>query len=102
MGSSRLWAVPYSMVASDLGGTLDKLRVKGQTTSMDSALFEVKNNTGQTVFAVYNEGVRVFVDDGIAKGAKGGFAIGGFGTDKGVSQEYLRVTKDSTRVYVNP
>jgi hypothetical protein len=31
------------------------------------ALFEVKNRTGQTVFAVYNEGVRVYVDDGSAK-----------------------------------
>lgn len=100
MGSAKLWTVPYSMVAGDLGGSLNKLRVKGKTTSPDSALFEVKNNTGQTVFAVYNEGVRVYVDNGVAKGAKGGFAIGGFGTAKALSQEYFRVTSDSTRLYV--
>ena len=89
MGSSRLWAVPYSMVAGDLNDTLKKLIVKGQTDIMDEALFEVKNKTGQTVFAVYNEGVRVYVDDG-SKGKKAGFAIGGFNKVKdGINQDYL-------------
>jgi len=103
MGSSRLWSVPYSQISGGLSGSLNKLTVKGDFVSADSTLFEVKNNNGQTIFAVYPEGVRIFVDDGIAKGAtKGGFAIGGFGTTKSPSQEYLRVTRDSTRVYVNP
>jgi trimeric autotransporter adhesin len=103
MGSAKLWSVPYSLVSGTLAGSLNKLSVKGNAVSMDSALFEVKNNTGQTVFAVYNEGVRIYVDDGIAKGAtKGGFAIGGFETVKAPSQEFFRVTRDSTRVYVNP
>jgi hypothetical protein len=102
MGSSRLWTVPYSMIAGDIGGTIDKLKVKGTTASLDSALFEVKNNNGQIIFAVYNEGVRIYVDDG-AKGAKGGFAIGGFGTEKGVtSQKYLFVSADSIRAYIGP
>ena len=68
---------------------------------MDEALFEVKNKSGQTVFAVYNEGVRVYVDDGAAKGSKGGFAIGGFGTEKGVSQQYFIVNPDLIRMYVD-
>jgi hypothetical protein len=102
MGQSKLWSVPYAMVSGDLAGPVKKLAVTGQTIS-DTVLFEVKNNTGQTIFAVYNEGVRIYVDDGIAKGStKGGFAIGGFGSAKAPSQEYLRVTRDSTRVYVNP
>ncbi len=102
MGSSRLWSVPYSQISGGLYGSINKLTVKGDVISTDSTLFEVKNNTGQTIFAVYPEGVRIFVDDGIAKGVKGGFAIGGFGTAKAASQEYFRVTRDSTRVYVNP
>jgi hypothetical protein len=101
MGTTQLWSVPYSITANDLSGPVKKLGITGTTLDLQEALFEVKNNTGQTVFAVYNEGVRVFVDDG-AKGSKGGFAIGGFGSAKAPSQEYLRVTKDSTRVYVNP
>jgi hypothetical protein len=101
MGTTQLWAVPYSMLAKDLEGPLKKLGVNGTTTNLDEALFEVKNNIGQTIFAVYNEGVRVYVDDG-AKGAKGGFAIGGFGTAKAPSQEYFRITRDSARIYVAP
>jgi Chaperone of endosialidase len=99
MGSSRLWAVPYSMVAGELVGSLDKLEVAGKTTSFEEALFEVKNKDGQTVFAVYNEGVRIYVDNG-AKTAKGGFAIGGFGTTKAPSQEYFVVNADSIRAYI--
>lgn len=72
MGTSALWSVPYSMVAGGLNDTLDKLVVKGGTADMGEALFEVKNKDGKTVFAVYNEGVRVYIDDGIAgKGPKG-------------------------------
>jgi hypothetical protein len=100
MGASQLWTVPYSMVSGNLRGTVNKLQVKGSTANMEEALFEVKNKDGQTIFAVYNEGVRVYVSDGDAKGIKGGFAIGGFNMAKGVG-EYFRVTKDSTRVYLN-
>jgi hypothetical protein len=100
MGSAKLWTVPYSMVSQSVSG-LKKLSVTGATTDMEEALFEVKNNLNQTVFAVYNEGVRVSVGDGNpnSKGTKGGFAIGGFGS-KTDGQEYLRVTPDSTRMYI--
>ena len=78
MGTTKLLSVPYSLLAKEVG-SISKLKVKGTETSMDSALFEVRNKTGQIVFAVYNEGVRIYVDNGLAKGStKGGFAIGGF------------------------
>ncbi|MGQ9619534.1 MAG: hypothetical protein ACUVTX_00935, partial [Bacteroidales bacterium] len=101
MGSSRLLSVPYAFVAQGIAG-LDKLIISGKTGNMEEALFEVKNLEGETVFAVYNEGVRINVGDG-NKGVKGGFAIGGFDVSKDEPQEYLRVTSDSTRIYVkNP
>jgi uncharacterized protein YneR len=100
MGTTKLWTVPYSMAAEELTGSLDKLLVTGKTTSMEEPLFEVKNNMGQTIFAVYNEGVRIYVSDGGTKGIKGGFAIGGFDMNKGVG-EYLRVSRDSIRLYLN-
>ena len=100
MGVSRLWSVPYSSIAEGLGGPVKKLAVKGVTTSPDDALFEVKNKDGQIVFAVYNEGVRVYVSDG-AKALKGGFAVGGFGTDKAESTKYMFVGKDSVRIYLD-
>jgi hypothetical protein len=100
MGTSQLMTVPYSMTAGDIVGTVDKLAVKGTTSALDEALFEVKNKNGQTIFAVYNEGVRIYVDDG-AKGPKGGFAVGGFDMTKATKQEYLVVSDDSVRIYVD-
>ncbi|HKL67445.1 MAG TPA: hypothetical protein VJ877_06095, partial [Bacteroidales bacterium] len=57
-----------------------KLGVETESTWSDEVpLFEVKNSDGTPVFAVYNNGVRILVEDDPAKkGAKGGFAIGGF------------------------
>ncbi len=77
-----------------------KMLIKGTEASADSALFRIVNKNGQTVFAVYNEGVRIYVDDG-AKGAKGGFAIGGFGSEKAPSQNLFVVNPDSIRAYIN-
>jgi hypothetical protein len=100
MGTSQLLAVPYAMTSGDIAGTIDKLAVKGTTSGLEEALFEVKNKDGQTVFAVYNEGVRIYVSNG-AKAVKGGFAVGGFGTDKAESTKYLFVGKDSVRIYLD-
>jgi hypothetical protein len=100
MGSSRLWSVPYAMIANDLQGSVKKLSVVGETSALDEALFVVKNKNGQIIFAVYNEGVRIYVDDG-AKGTKGGFAVGGFDMTKLTKREYLVVTDDSIRMYID-
>ncbi|MCX6334222.1 MAG: fibrobacter succinogenes major paralogous domain-containing protein [Bacteroidia bacterium] len=99
MGTSQIWSVPYSLVAKKVEGPFDKLGITGTTDNMDEALFEVKNKEGNTVFAVYNEGVRVYVDDG-SKGTKGGFAVGGYDDTKGV-HNLLTVSSDSVRVYVD-
>jgi hypothetical protein len=99
MGASQLYSVPYAMTARDLKGTT-KLGIKGTTANLEEALFEVKNKDGQTVFAVYNEGVRIYVDDG-AKGTKGGFAVGGFDMTKATKREYLIVSDDSVRIYLD-
>jgi hypothetical protein len=99
MGQAKLWSVPYAMVSGNLSGPVKKLAISSLNLSPDSAIFEVKNNTGQTIFAVYNEGVRVYVDNG-AKGNRGGFAIGGFGSAKAPSQDLMMISPDSARVYV--
>jgi hypothetical protein len=99
MGTTQIMSVPYSLVAKDVESPLGKLDIKGTTTKYDEAIFEVKNHDGQTIFAVYDEGVRIYVDDG-AKGVKGGFAIGGFGTNKDPSQPYLIVKPDTVRIYI--
>jgi hypothetical protein len=82
-----------------------KMIVKGSSTNLNEAIFAVQNTDGDTVFAVYPEGVRVWVnDDGGSKasGNRGGFAVGGYCPSKaGFTNEYLRVTPDSVRVYID-
>jgi len=95
----QLHSVPYALVAQNLMG-VSKLDIKGTTSDMESPLFEVKNKDGQTIFAVYNEGVRIWVADG-AKGSKGGFAVGGFDMTKGTQKEYFVVSDDSIRIYID-
>ena len=68
---------------------------KGTTSDMEAPLFEVKNKDGQTIFAVYNEGVRIWVADG-AKGTKGGFAVQGFD----MTTDYMVIKPDSANFYV--
>ncbi|MBU0765805.1 MAG: H-type lectin domain-containing protein [Bacteroidetes bacterium] len=69
----------------------------------NKAIFNVCNADGDTVFAVYPQGVRVYVADDPAlkaPGSRSGFAVGGFSLSKGITNEFLRVTPDSVRVYI--
>ncbi|MBE0675268.1 MAG: hypothetical protein IH591_11445, partial [Bacteroidales bacterium] len=100
MGTTRLLSVPYALTAGDVSGSLSKLHVEGTSTGTDDPLFEVKNKDGKTVFAVYNEGVRIYVGEGQSKAVKGGFAIGSFDESKGM-QEYFVVNSDCVRVYID-
>lgn len=75
-----------------------RLDIKSDETS--SALFQVINANNDTVFAVYPDGVKVFVDQG-TKGNIGGFAVSGRTNNKSDKVDYLKVTPDSTRIFVN-
>ncbi|MFO7754977.1 MAG: tail fiber domain-containing protein [Bacteroidales bacterium] len=129
MGRNMLVSVPYSKVAEramavegnplmingdtvyfmtnvavgSTGPLGAMLSVTGGELTSEDALFEVRRSDGEVMFGVYNEGVQINVPyNQQLKGPKGGFAIGGFDpTKKGVTEEYFRVTRDSTRVYVN-
>jgi trimeric autotransporter adhesin len=101
LGTSQIWAVPYSMVAKDVEGPIAKLGITGTTTDMEEALFEVKNQAGKTVFAVYNEGIRAYVGNGNTKGAKGGFSVGGYDATKGSPYDLFVLNTDSARFYID-
>ncbi len=78
-----------------------RLAVQGDDLTSEAPLFEVKRKDGQPVFAVYNEGVRVYLDASAAKGPRGGFAIGGYGVTKGSIQDLLWISADSARIYID-
>ncbi len=108
-GSGYLFPVNLSdNVGIGTNNPVSRLEVQGNKSGSDEnddPLFEVKRNDGQTVFAVYPQGVRVFVDEdagATTKGVKGGFAVGGFNTAaKGLTNDYLWVTPDSVRIYID-
>ncbi len=101
MGMTPILAVPIAYYARSVG-SLHNLEIRAPGGgSPDSALFIVRRADGQTVFAVYNDSVVVYVNDAVKKGPRGGFIIGGFGPDKGSGRDYLRVTPDSVRVYID-
>jgi len=102
LGISQLWAVPYAMVADSLGGPLKNLKINAAASStLDEALFEVRNRSGIPIFSVYNQGVRITFERTPVKGPKGGFSVGGFDNVKGTIVDYLVLNDDSTRLYVN-
>ena len=56
---------------------------------------------GHVVFAVFPGGAAVYVNEG-AKGTVGGFAVSGrTPSSKGVVDNYLVITPDSARIYIN-
>jgi len=102
-GQLALWSGSNSLngVTNLSWGT--SLQVASNTTAgPDDPIFEVKNKDGKVVFGVYQGGVRVYVEDSpTVKGARGGFAVGGLSQTKGVSNEYLKITPDSARIYID-
>jgi len=112
-GGTNLWQVnEYGVFIEDpklnMGiGTstpMAKFTVQGDETITDEMpLFEVRNFRDEVVFSGYNNGVFVNVENNPkSKGLKGGFAVGGYNRTKAEPvQEYMRVTNDSTRIYVN-
>ncbi|MBU0764978.1 MAG: hypothetical protein KJ607_09105, partial [Bacteroidetes bacterium] len=94
---------PYNKVGIGTSSPFGKLGIKGDVPlASNEPLFEVVNSSGDTVFAVYSEGVRIKVADDPVKatGSRSGFAVGGFSLSKAGVNEYLRVTPDSVRIYI--
>ncbi len=81
---------------------LSKLALVANTgADPDEPLFEILDEFGKPIFSVTSEGVRIYVKDVDSKGASGGFAVGRYGTAKGVPDTtFFMVTPDSTRVYL--
>ncbi|MFO7828633.1 MAG: tail fiber domain-containing protein [Bacteroidales bacterium] len=95
LGTIQLLSVPYALyanAATKLGNNLV------YSTSTDT-LFVVKDHEGNIVFAVYPDGAEVIANE-TAKGKIGGFAVSGRTSTK-AEQEFLRITPDSARIYLN-
>ncbi|MCF6239719.1 MAG: tail fiber domain-containing protein [Bacteroidales bacterium] len=63
-------------------------------------IFEIKNDLGQTVFAVYPGGVKIFVDSKL-KAAGGGFTVGSLSTGKAAGGDILSVSPGNVNIYID-
>ncbi|MEN8201526.1 MAG: hypothetical protein ABFS28_02955 [Bacteroidota bacterium] len=102
MGGSAVQTVPLAQYATSAKSAAGSFSVQPNEDPLPGeALFMVRRKDGQPVFAVYEDMVWVYSDPNAAKGAKGGFAVGGYNPVKGVTEEYLRVSSDSVRIYID-
>ena len=98
VGEIQLQPVPYAFYAASAGSMV----VSGNGGEKEP-IFSVKDDNGDLVFAVYNDGVKVFVDDTDAsKAAHTGFAVSGRKAAKeGETNDYFVVNGNGTQVYVD-
>ncbi len=73
---------------------------KSTKSDPNTPIFEIKNDLGQTVFAVYPGGVKIFVDDQL-KAAGGGFTVGRLSTGKAVGGDILSVSPGNVNIYLD-
>ncbi len=117
IGTVELLTVPYSFYSdkSAYSSTADLAIFSNKSDTAEVAkkldedvlyftntdtLFAVKDRDGNIVFAVFPDGAKVFVNESV-KGNVGGFAVTGRNPGKGMSGDYLVVTSDSARIYIN-
>ncbi len=126
MGTTQLMSVPYALYAESSGDSIwskngnniynsnsgnvgvgianpsGRMVIQGSVTASDTLpLFEVKNAAGQPVFVVYPDSVHVYVKDGGVASNRGAFAVSGRNNVTTATNDYLKVTPDSTRIYLN-
>ena len=98
LGIVPIAAAPYAMFAATAGGNASSGSPKG-----DEALFEVCDRDGQPVFAVYDDGIVVYVDQNSADKAKrsGLVVTGRKATKEGETADYFAVDAEGTHIYVD-
>ena len=94
MGALQIQPVPYTMYAPR---TTTVIQPKEAT---DEPIFQIKDNDGNMLFAVYETGVKVFVDyDDDSKAAKAKFAVSSIRRNKG-EEDLLTVDNQGATIYV--
>lgn len=99
IGTMQFVSVPYALhsKSADYATNLGSENIYSPTSD---TLFVVKDHDGNIVFAVFPDGAKVYVNNGV-KGRVGGFAVTGRNPTKAVLEEdFLFVTPDSTRIYI--
>ncbi|MCD4833412.1 MAG: hypothetical protein K8R31_06420 [Bacteroidales bacterium] len=99
IGTSQMLSVPYALYAG-VATTAELLGTEGVYSTSSDTLFVVKDHSGNVVFVVFPDGAQVIVNES-TKGKVGGFAVSGRSPSKADDVDILKVTVDSTRIYVS-
>jgi len=95
LGIVPIAASPYAMYAATAGGNAN-----GGSPKDGEPLFEVCDRDGQPVFAVYNSGVVVYVDENDPKAKRSGLVVTGRKASKdGELADYFAVDAEGTYIY---
>ena len=99
MGATKIQAVPVALYAARSGNST----LNGNAATSGDALFEVKDNDGNLVFAVYPNSVKVFVDEEAdSKAKRSGFVVTGRkATKDDESNNFFAINADGTQVFVD-
>ncbi|TVR75164.1 MAG: hypothetical protein EA408_00980 [Marinilabiliales bacterium] len=99
-GTTQLLSVPYSMYA-ERAGSVSVVRAP-ETHDSEEPVFQVQNRNGDVLFAVYESGVVVNIDEDSPKGSRAGFAVGGFSSQKDEPlTDYFTVERDNVNIYLD-
>ena len=94
MGAMQIQPGPYAFYAA-------RTTVIQPSEATNDPIFQVKDNDGNLLFAVYETGVKVYVDkDDSGKAAKSKFAVAGRTSSKG-ELPMLTINADGSTVYVD-
>ena len=96
LGTVPIAAAPYAMFAATAGSNAN-----GGSPKDSEALFEVCDRDGQPVFAVYNSGIVVYVDESAPKAKRSGLVVTGRSSKDGESADYFAVDAEGTHIYVD-
>ncbi|MBO4603272.1 MAG: SUMF1/EgtB/PvdO family nonheme iron enzyme [Salinivirgaceae bacterium] len=96
LGSMQIMPVPYAMYAHRTTTVIQPAEAS------DEPIFEINDSNGNPMFAVYETGVKVFVDyDDESKAAKSKFAVAGVKKGKADNENLLTIDGSGTIVYVD-
>ena len=93
MGSMQIQPVPYTMYATRTTTVIQPAEAS------EEPIFQVKDNAGNLLFAVYETGVKVYVDGDNTKAAKSKFAVAGRTASKG-EEDLLTIDAEGATVFV--
>ncbi|OFX35717.1 MAG: hypothetical protein A2X08_12075 [Bacteroidetes bacterium GWA2_32_17] len=90
----------FGNVGVGINNPSGRMVIQGSPTALATdPLFEVKNSLGQSVFVVWQDSVQVYINDDAIESNRGGFAISGRNMSKAFTNNYLKVTPDSSRIW---